>query len=155
MIFADLNSLADYAGIAPKAVELMAKRLPELTAAMPNGKEVLIEDKLFILIQRYATHPAEESKVEIHRNFADLQMLVAGNETIGFSPVEELEILTPYDEKGDYALYRADWQKSTSLAMKAGNFAIFLPEEGHIPGCGDGSSVVKAVVKIHKSLLVK
>ena len=49
--------------------------------------------------------------------------------------------------------FAAEEKKVTLLPLEPGNFAIFFPEEGHMPGCGNKSSVVKIVVKIHKSLL--
>lgn len=152
MIYDKFEALAQYRGIAPEAIRLINQVLPGFSADSPVGKTVLIEDKLFILIQHYNTRPAESGKIETHSEFADLQMLLEGNETIYYSDVKELECLTPYNAEGDYALYAADLKNAVACTMKPGNFVIFFPGEGHMP-CGDGSPIVKAVVKIHKSLL--
>ena len=152
MICDTLNNLGNYQALAPEAMEVLLKALPEYTADSPNGKNVLIEDKLFILVQRYTTGPFAESKVETHSDFADLQMLLAGEENIGYAPVDALENITPYQPSGDYALYAANKEQVTLLPLKPGNFTIFFPEEGHMPGCGNGCEVVKLIVKIHKSL---
>ncbi len=154
MIFDSLENLKCYRGIAPEAVALLVDALAGLNSDAPTGKTVLIPDKLFILVQRYATGAVADGKLEIHKNFADLQMLLSGNELIGYAPVKDAACLTPYDGEGDYALYRAEADELLLAALKPGNFTIFLPEEGHMPGRGDGSNVVKVVVKIHKSLLV-
>lgn len=154
MIYDTLDALKQYSGMAPEAVKILAERLPALTPDAPGGKEVLIEDKLFILIQRYETHEPFADKLETHSNFADLQMLIDGEETIYYAPVAELPCTSAYDAAGDYALYQADMDTATALTLKPGNFTIFLPEEGHMPGCGNGKPVVKAVIKIHKSLFV-
>jgi len=151
MIFDHVDNLKNYSALAPEAIELLIPALAELSADTPNGKTILIEDKLFILIQRYDTHPLAEGKFETHSNFADLQMLLSGNEEIYYTGDENLECVSPYDEKNDYALY-AQNGASTPLALKPGNFAIFLPEEKHLPGRGYTSPVVKAVIKIHRSL---
>ena len=153
MIYDSLDNLAKYAHLAPEAVEILLKKLPEFTPDSPKGKSVLIEDKLFVIVQRYATKDVAESKVETHANFADLQMLLAGNEKIGFAPVEKLEVLCPYQEQGDCTLYAVNPENAVFLPLEPGNFTIFFPEEGHIPGCGNGAEVVKIVVKIHKTLL--
>ncbi|MBR7121056.1 MAG: YhcH/YjgK/YiaL family protein [Lentisphaeria bacterium] len=152
MIFDDVKNLQNYVSLAPEAVKLLIPVLAELSADTPNGKTILIEDKLFILISRYDTNATAEGKFEIHRNFADLQMLLDGSEDICYTGDETLECVSAYDEKNDYALYARNGA-STHLALKPGNFAIFLPEEKHLPGRGDGTPVVKAVIKIHKSLL--
>lgn len=153
MIYDTLKNLGNSLPLAPEAIKLLQKALPEFTADSPTGKTVLLEDKLFILVQRYATRAFAESKVETHASFADLQMLLAGREEIGYAPVEKLKILTPYQSEKDCALFAADEQAVTMLPLVPGNFAIFFPGEGHMPCCGDGSDVVKVVIKIHKSLL--
>ena len=152
MIYDSLDNLGSYLNMAPEAIENLQKKLHEFTVDAPNGKTVLIEDRLFVIIQRYATRSLAESKIETHSNFADLQMLLAGNENIGYAPVDSLDLLTPYQTADDYALYAANKDQVTFLPLKPGNFTIFFPEEGHMPGCGDGSQVVKLIVKIHKSL---
>lgn len=153
MIYDTLNNLKNYLPLAPEAVEMLLKALPQFTADSPTGKTVLIENKLFILVQRYATRSFAESKVETHANFADLQMLLAGRETIGYAPVEKLQVLTPYQSEKDCALFAADEKVVTMLPLIPGNFTIFFPGEGHMPCCGDNSDVVKIVAKIEKSLL--
>ena len=153
MIFDTLKNLPAYRNLAPQAVELLLEALPGFSADSPNGKTVLIEDKLFILIQRYNTRSFEESKVETHSNFADLQMLLDGSENIGYADTAALPCLAEYNAEADYALFGAEKTQVTFVDLKPGCFAIFFPEEGHMPGCGDGSEVTKAVIKIHKSLL--
>lgn len=152
MIYDTLTDLGNYRALAPEATDILLKVLPEYSASSPTGKTVLIEDKLFIIIQRYSTRSFAESKVETHSDFADLQMLLSGAENIGYAPVDQLENLTPYQASDDYALYAATEEQVTFLPLKPGNFTIFFPEEGHMPGCGNGEEVVKLIVKIHKSL---
>ncbi len=153
MIYDTLEKLSQYSGIAPEAVKALTEALPEISADAPVGKTVLIEDKLFILVQHNITRSAGEGKIETHADFADLQMLVKGEEFIGYADVSELKKLEAYNKDGDYALYAYDEMKTVLLPLMPGNFAIFLPGEGHMPGCGNGTAVVKIVVKIHKSLL--
>ena len=44
---------------------------------------------------------------------------------------------------------RLEEGRGVRLPLKVGNFAVFFPDEGHMPGIGDpGSAVVKAVVKL-------
>lgn len=153
MIYDSLDNLEQYLAVAPEAIDILQRKLSEITVDTPNGKIILIENKLFIIVSRYTTRSLVESKVETHSNFADLQMLICGNEKIGYTPVNSLPVLTPYQEQDDYALYELNSENTVFLPLIQGNFAIFFPEEGHVPGCGNGSDVVKVVVKIHKSLL--
>ena len=153
MIYDTLENLSRCSGIAPEAVNALLKALPEISADAPVGKTVLIENKLFFLVQHNITRNAGNSKIETHADFADLQMLVKGEELIGYADVSDLETLEPYNKECDCTFYAQCAEKTVLLPLKVGNFVIFLPGEGHMPGCGNGTEVVKIVVKIHKSLL--
>ena len=57
----------------------------------------------------------------------------------------------PYDDGKDIAFYRAAEGNSVTVTLEPGKFAVFFPEEGHMPGlscAGAGREVVKVVVKI-------
>ena len=153
MIYELLSNFEQYKILTPQAMGLLAARLPELDAQLHCGKEVLIEDKLFILIQRYNSRPADTARFETHSDFIDLQMLLDGEEKVYYAPSAGLECTSVYNPDADYALYQADLAHAAQFILKPGNFAVFLPEEAHLPSCGNGEAVVKAVVKIHKSLL--
>ena len=99
-------------------------------------------------------HPVRPEKLEIHRNYVDIQLLLAGRETIVYRPVDGLPVTAEYDAVRDIAFYHLDENGSVALPLEPGNFALFFPEEGHLPGNGNpADSVVKVVVKIERSLL--
>lgn len=154
MIYDKLENLGNYSSLFPEVMDYLGKILPQLDGSSADGKTVLIEDKLFFTVQRYDSMPVSERKVEIHREFIDLQMLLDGTEYIYYTAVDDLSCASPYDPDKDCGFYNIGEEKLTALFMKPGSFALFLPEEGHLPCCGDGSAVVKVVVKIHRSLLV-
>ena len=154
MIFDSVKNLRNYCKLSPEAWELIAENVAMLDENTPTGKTVLIPEKLFVLIQRYASRKIDEVvTLETHNEFADLQLLISGKEVIYYAATAAAQCTSPYDEKNDYALYSIDKSQTIPLKMQAGDFAVFLPQEGHMPGTGDGESVVKAVIKIHRTLL--
>ena len=64
---------------------------------------------------------------------------------IHYAPVTALQPVTPYDAEQDYVLY-ADPTASTPLLLTPGTFAVFLPADGHKPGCQDDPRQIKKVV---------
>ena len=149
MIFDRLENLSRYAGVLPGAGEIV-KFLAECAVSAPeSGRHVLDGDKLFVNVQSYDTKPFDPGKLEYHRKYIDIQLLFSGRESIYFSPLDGLETVMEYSEQSDCGLDRLPSPASgTELELVPGNFAVFFPEEGHMPGVGDGGKAVKAVVKI-------
>lgn len=153
MIYDQISNLGAYAKLAPEAMAKLEAFFKSVNKDTPNGRFELMGDDLFAMIQRYNTHEANPDKLEIHRNYIDLQMLLDGVEVIHYAPAAALPVTVPYNPEKDCGFHHAVPLGLTPVRLTPGNFAIFLPEEGHMPGCGDPSqSVVKVVVKIRRSL---
>lgn len=148
MIYDRLENLNDYAALDPQAWKLISDFIVSCGEKMPEkGKHQLDGDRVFVIVQNYNTHDADLDKLEIHRNYTDIQVLLAGQETIYYCDIDGLTCTSEYDAAGDYALYRME--NGTPLKLEPGNFALFLPGEGHMPGVGAPTdSVVKLVIKI-------
>ena len=135
---------------ASKIVELLKHLTPD---AEPARFELLPDKKLYAMVQCYETHPLIAEKLENHREYADIQLLLKGREVIGYQDVEGREVTRPYNPEKDVAMFLADPETVVNLPLRPGVFSLFFPGEGHLPGVGDGSSVTKLVIKIHRSLL--
>ncbi|MBS0661627.1 MAG: YhcH/YjgK/YiaL family protein [Verrucomicrobia bacterium] len=123
--------------------------LRRLPANVADGRYEIDGPDLFALVQSYTTTPAAERKLEHHRKFADVQYLFAGAEIIEYAPLGALEVDRPYDEANDYGLVR-DAVPNASLVLRPGQWAIFLPQDAHKPGCALGApaAVRKVVLKV-------
>ncbi len=154
MIYDSLKNFADYAGIAPAAWKAVAEFLRTATPDMAGGCHEL-GNGVRALVQKYHPHAADADKLEIHRNFADIQLLLAGRESIIYSAIDGLDTVVDYVPADDYALYRMAGA-GVPLELVPGNFSVFLPGEGHMPGVGcPDSDVVKVVVKVPAEAFVK
>ena len=150
MIFDKIENLPRYARSFPnadKVIDFLAK-----CAAKPPkpGKYELDGKKLFVNIQQYAPKSFDPAKLEYHRNYIDIQLLLSGVEKLYYAPLEGRETVVPYDPEKDCGMDRLPSPESgTEVALVPGNFVLLYPEEGHIPGVGaPDTAVVKAVVKI-------
>lgn len=126
--------------------------LPELTC----GRHEIEGDLLFMNVMEFEARPAENKKAELHRTYADVQLLISGIEGIEYSVLTPTTGLEDYHAEDDYQLI-AEIPDKSQLRMLPGMFAIFLPGEPHKPGCqiaGSGT-IKKAVVKVHHSLLAQ
>lgn len=102
------------------------------------------------IVSEYETKVKNEVGFESHRKNIDIQYLLKGEERIACYPVEKLTVTEPYSEENDVAFYTAEGIKAQEMTIGNGYFAIFYPQDGHMPQlCVEKPmSVKKIVVKV-------
>lgn len=114
------------------------------------GRHEIVGDSVYAIAQRYHTRPVDGMQVEAHRRYIDVQYVVSGGEVIHWAPLRECTRTTqPYDPVKDAALYALP-AVTVPVALRAGQFMIFFPDDAHAPCCciDAPSEVVKVVVKV-------
>ncbi len=148
MILDQLKNWRRYAALKElrPAFEFIERHANE---TLPEGRLEIDGARLFALPQSYPPRPIEGSLFEAHRRYADVQYIAAGAEMIGYAPTDTLKEETPYDPEKDIAFY-AQPARYTPVAVPAGYFAVFYPEDAHMPCCRLDSDdrVRKLVVKV-------
>ena len=111
------------------------------------GKYQLNNDSR-VLIQEYATKESIERKYEAHRNYADVQVVVSGEERFGIT--KQATALNEYDAENDFQLFSGSGEDFVLSADGKIDCAVFMPGELHAPGLcvTQPSPVKKAVFKI-------
>ena len=66
--------------------------------------------------------------------------MILGSEYIGHALLSNQKVLRDYDELYDYALYQGD---ATFIKLVPGSFAIFYPNDLHMPGIDEYKTDVK------------
>ncbi len=126
MIYDSLKNIEAYKGLAVyPALKFFAEN--DLTNAAP-GKYAL-EGEDFYSVSEYETKAKTRS--EAHKDYIDIQMLLAGEEYIGVAPLTE--DMVPVDSKdgGDCWFYDCPVDRIT---MKPGMFMVLYPQDVHLPG---------------------
>lgn len=85
---------------------------------------------------------------ELHKKYADIQLLLEGSESIGTYPVSRLERLPEINPEKDCVLFETLSGSLTEL--EPGEFIIALPQDIHKPNCpgSKGSRSKKAIFKV-------
>lgn len=110
------------------------------------GQIVLKEKELFINNVLLNGADRETQPLEIHRDYIDIHILLAGKESIGWKALEDLEHETePYEKDKDCALYSD--KPTTFVEMNPGEFVVVFPEDPHAPAIGRGK-IRKLIAKI-------
>ena len=132
MIIDTLDHADTYLPLHPLFAEAFAfLKRPDL-ASLPDGKIVLVPpDRLFAAISSYTTKPVEEGKMEAHRTYIDIQFLCAGEERLGWAPLNGQPEAAPFSTQNDIGFYEGD---TTLLPLAPPTFIILFPQDGHLPG---------------------
>jgi len=132
-----------------KSHPLFAKALCLLSdpalLTMPDGRHEIDGSRLIAMPQRYDTKPAGEGKWEAHRRYIDIQFVREGAEAMGWAPIGRLTPSTAYDAQKDVEFFTGE---GSGLLVESGMFAIFFPEDGHMPclSPGDQRTFVRKIV---------
>lgn len=132
---------------------------PGAAIDLPTGRQTLVPGKADLIIDRYTPAPDRPIVWETHRRYADIQIVLQGEERFGWLPLSAAPpVKDAYDPERDACFYQppADWHAPPpcSLPLRPGDFAIFLPDDVHAPGLmpqrvtGPAAAVTKAVVKV-------
>lgn len=101
-------------------------------ASLPLGRTEIDGDEVYASVQSYTTMTVEECAFESHLEYFDVQYVVEGEECFGYEPVKNLTPSMDYDAERDLIFYNEP-DDAGSVILKAGDFAIVPPEDGHAP----------------------
>ena len=100
----------------------------------PDGRYEIEGDDMFSLVMTYDTCPADENRFEAHKKYIDVQVILSGEETIGFTLENNLASIKAYSEQNDVEFFKSP-ENSSVLVMEPGYFAVFYPHDVHRPNC--------------------
>ena len=105
--------------------------LKELNVSENNiGRQIIVNDRFFYSVQGYSTKPVGECKLESHRKYIDVQIMVKGNEFIDFADISRLTVLEKYNEDKDVVFWNIP-QRLVRTTLRAGDQIVFYPENAH------------------------
>ena len=116
----------------------------------------LLGTDMYAMVESYETRLPESALPEAHRTYIDIQVLLSGREQIRWWSTPTLTIHTPHDSDRDIAFYESPADTDASLVLAPGRFALFHPDDAHMPGLqttSGASRVKKVVVKIAVELV--
>lgn len=143
MILCPWKDIKRYEAVIPHLQEAVAflEKLEDLTPAeypLPHG---------VVKIQQGTTHVLDETKLEAHRKYLDIQLVLKGREMFGWADLDTLTPSTPFSVEKDVGFYTG---KSVPITVDAGYCYVLYPEDGHAP-CSHldtPTDYVKALVKL-------
>lgn len=146
MIIDTIENARLYRGSHPlldAALEMLEPRMREPVA---EGRMDIAGADLYLVASTGQGKTPGEARLEAHRAYIDLHLLLEGDEAIGWKPADECtQPASPYDREKDLALF--DDRPLVWLPLVPGSFAVFYPGDAHAPMVSEGT-VRKIVFKI-------
>ena len=147
MIVDKLENLEYYelGGLFPRAIEFL--RDNDLMS-LPPCKIRLLGGDLVVNIQDFDGKEEVDCRMEAHRDFADIQIVLGGGEEkMGWKATYDCKnVLVSYNEEKDVEFYSDE--ADTFVTVRSGQAAIFFPTDAHQPGIAPGQHYRKIIVKV-------
>lgn len=148
MIYDKIDNLEIYAGIS-EDIRLGLEWLRDVNPGIEKGVYEL-SPRVKAIVSEYTTKDVNENGYEAHREYIDIQYLLKGSEKICCLPLEYLKEIKAYKSEFDATFYEEAGMKPQKMVIGNGYFAIFYPQDGHMPCLFDENCcrVKKVVVKV-------
>lgn len=141
MILATLSQAERYAALHPlfpRAFEYM--RNTDLRALAP-GRHAIVDQDLFVIVEHADGRARDAAKLECHRRYIDIQLVLEGVDEMGWKPLSACcQPVGDYSDERDIRFFHD--APATWIATPPDTFCIFFPEDAHAP--------LVSTQKIHK-----
>ncbi|MEI6421850.1 MAG: YhcH/YjgK/YiaL family protein [Lentisphaerota bacterium] len=148
MIYDTLSNSKIYLSVHSEFKKAFAFLCGKNLLTLPVGKYKIGRKGTFALVQEYSTKDEPEGFIECHRKFIDIQYLAKGSERVGVRAKAACAPLIPYDPEKDFQKLKG---KVDFITLDPDVFAVFFPDDGHMPAIKYGKKnekVRKIVVKV-------
>jgi len=113
---------------------------------LPVGKYEIDGESVYAMVSKNTGRRKEDALLETHEKYIDIQLVLAGTDNMGWKSKSLCkQPFGEYDQKNDEQLF-AD-KPYAWISTVSGAFAIFFPEDAHIPLISSGQ-IHKVVVKV-------
>ena len=150
MIVDRLENAPLYYGVQPRMRAAFEWLRATDLAALPLGKTQIDGDAMYAIVVEQMLRERKMSVLEAHRAYFDLQFIERGEEHMGWVSLAHATATGPYEEERDVTFFED--KETCFVRVPAGHFAIFGPDDVHMPAVapehGPASIVRKIVVKI-------
>ncbi|MDI1300205.1 YhcH/YjgK/YiaL family protein [Methylotenera sp.] len=146
MIIDTIDQIQRYAAVHPLFPQVFDFIKTTNLLTLPNGKHAILNDDIFVLIQRGVGQSKTEAKLECHRKYIDIQLVLDGTDNMGWKPLADCQqAIDSFNTTNDVQFFEdlpLNW-----LNTQPNKFCIFFPEDAH-SGMVSEHHLHKAVFKI-------
>ena len=146
MIIDKLENLSKYAALNPLFADVIEFLKDHDLQTLEAGKYPIKDKDAFLNLQMAKGRSQDAAVLETHVEMIDIQIPLSGEETFGYTPLDDLPDFE-YNAEKDITKY-GDTKAQTYVTLKPGQMAIFFPQDGHAPCISAAPEIRKAIFKI-------
>ena len=146
MIIDTIANLGKYVVLNPLFADVVEFLKNHDLQSMEPGKYPIKDKDLFMNLQVAKCKTKEVAVLETHVEMIDIQIPITCAETFGYTPLCDLPAFE-YNAEKDITKY-GDTKPQTFVTVNPGQFAIFFPQDGHMPCIIDEPEIKKAIFKV-------
>jgi len=146
MIFDTISNANRYTKLHPLFPQVFEYVKNTDLKKIASGRHAIFGEDVFLIIQHVAGTSRDETKLECHRKYIDIQLVLDGVDEMAWKPLSDCkQALESYDELRDVQFFEDE--PTAWLATPANKFCIFFPEDAHAALVSE-HHIHKAVFKI-------
>ena len=146
MILDSTINAARYYTLLPRLRRVLDDIATTDLAQLEVGRHDIDGDNLFVNVSELELRPLEAAHLDVHYRYVDVQVVVGGEETFGWSERCNCHRAEgEFDAERDILFYED--RPQTFYTLRAGQFTILFPEDAHAPMLGEGC-VRKLIFKV-------
>ena len=149
MIVDKIYNIEKYEGLRINANKILEFVQKVEDSNLADGRYEILGEDLFALVQTYETNSESQCRFETHNKYIDVQYIRQGKEVMNYKLKDKLVVSEDLSETKDVIFYENP-KDYTSVLVEEGSFALFLTDDGNMPGVeyGEKETVKKIVFKI-------
>lgn len=146
MILSSIETSARYAALHPLFTQAFDYIRDTDLYSLPPGRFHIAGDDLIAIVEHVPAKTKEMARLEAHRRYIDIQLVLEGDETMGWKPLADCHNpVSDHSLEKDIRFFHdapASW-----VPVPPDHFCIFFPEDAHAPLVGSGQ-IRKVIVKV-------
>ncbi|OIR12428.1 toxin-antitoxin biofilm protein TabA [mine drainage metagenome] len=146
MILDTIVNAERYASLHPLFPQAFAFIRNTDLAALTSGRHLINGKDLFVIVEHVSGRTREVAKLECHRKYIDIQLILDGVDEMGWKPLADCQKpVSDYSAEADIQFF--DDTPASWVSTPVGAFCIFFPEDTHAPLVAE-QSIHKVVLKV-------
>lgn len=146
MILDHIDNANRYACLNPRFATAFAMLRRSNIELLPEGRMEIDGDNLYAMIIKEPGRKPEEAMLETHDKYIDVQYVISGTDTMGWKTRKRLGKASDASKPENDVLFYDD-EPDAWTEVTPGMFAIYFPEDAHMPMISE-NILHKIVVKV-------
>ena len=132
MILDRLDAADRYLALHPLFAQAFAWLRQSDLHTLEPGRYLIDGERLFAIVEACTGRTRDEARLECHRRYIDIQLVLEGVDEMGWRPLADcVQPRTDYNDARDIRFF--DDAPKSWIATPAGSFCLFFPDDAHAP----------------------